>query len=109
MAQNGNRIRAVVYFLLLVLSAPYAIKVVHRHPVNPLAECLPGGLNGAEGTDHTRTCVICSFEYVNVLPDEPLNLQVYPRSKNQLIIPPIPADHSDPVLFVSPRAPPTVG
>ena len=96
----------VALLLLLLLINPMLVKSLHSHQ-DDHRHC---SKNPAEGINpvhpHHENCEICSFEYVNVLPEEPCCLQVYSYEITDIPLSTCESGHSTALLFASPRAPP---
>jgi len=56
---NGleSRKRIIAILLVVIMFAPYAVKVLHHHPVIAHTLNLPNGLNG-DSTEHSAICEI---------------------------------------------------
>jgi hypothetical protein len=106
LAQYSINKRAIAYILLLILAFPYAVKVFHHHPADCLSAHLPYGLNSEKSYEHHGNCDICSFEYINVLLNEPLKLQYFKVKIRDLFLLPSPTGHSLSACFAFLRAPP---
>jgi hypothetical protein len=104
---QGKHKTFIALLLILLLINPMLVKSLHRHQ-DDHRHCnheLAEGLNSAHH-HHYESCEICSFEYFNLLFENPRNIQVNLSDIRVLWMLSKESARTSPLFFASLRAPP---
>ncbi|PKP48313.1 MAG: hypothetical protein CVT94_08775 [Bacteroidetes bacterium HGW-Bacteroidetes-11] len=107
--QNNILLKCKAFFLLLVLLIPMLVQGLHRHEeVHCCVVVAEEGLNRSVHQHAVHSCLICDFQYVQVISPVDFNL---PEVSSVLYAIQIPQEQSEvksKSRFASLRAPPSV-